>query len=85
MSGQIHAPAALPLGEEPLLDRSLGGPQNRSERHGKEKNPAIAGTRTPTPRPSSPDPVSIPTALSRLTQVALFRMRDLRFSKRCKM
>jgi hypothetical protein len=31
VSGQLHAPAALPPGKSPrrLCDRSLGGPQNR--------------------------------------------------------
>jgi len=40
MSGQIHDPAALPPGKEPLvpLDRRLGGPQRRSGRGGEEKN-----------------------------------------------
>jgi hypothetical protein len=41
MSGQLHAPAALPPEKEPWypLDRRLGGPQSRS-RHsgGEEKN-----------------------------------------------
>jgi hypothetical protein len=37
MSGQLHAPAALPPGKEPRypLDRTLGGPQSRS---GRRKN-----------------------------------------------
>jgi hypothetical protein len=40
VSGQIHAPAALPSGKEPRfpLDRRLGGPQSRSGRGGEEKN-----------------------------------------------
>jgi hypothetical protein len=42
VSGQLHAPAALPPGKEPLvwypLDRRLGGPQSRSGRDGEEKN-----------------------------------------------
>jgi hypothetical protein len=48
------------------LDRRLGGPQNRSRRRGEEKNLVPTGTRAPTPRPSSPQPLAIPTALSRL-------------------
>jgi hypothetical protein len=40
VSGQLHASAALPPGKDPRypLDRRLGGPQNRSERGGEEKN-----------------------------------------------
>jgi hypothetical protein len=36
VSGQLHAPAALPQGKSPLyrLDRRLGGPQSRSGRSG---------------------------------------------------
>jgi hypothetical protein len=39
LSGQLHAPVALPPAKEPqyLLDR-LGGPQSRSGRGGEEKN-----------------------------------------------
>jgi hypothetical protein len=39
MSGQLHAPAALPPGKDPWhqLDRWLNGPQSRSGRCGKEK------------------------------------------------
>jgi hypothetical protein len=42
LSGQRHAPAALyPRGKDPgyPLDRMLGGPQSRSGRRGKKKNP----------------------------------------------
>jgi hypothetical protein len=39
MSDQLHAPAALPPGKEPL-DRRLGGPQSRSGRGGEEKIPS---------------------------------------------
>jgi hypothetical protein len=37
VSGQLHTPAALPSGKETvvLLDRRLGGPQDRYERSGK--------------------------------------------------
>jgi hypothetical protein len=40
VSGQLHAPAVLPSGEETLIpmDRRLGGPQSRSGRGGEEKN-----------------------------------------------
>jgi hypothetical protein len=38
------------------LDTTLGEPENRSGRHGEEKNLAPMGTRTPTPRPSSQCP-----------------------------
>jgi hypothetical protein len=40
VSGQLHAPAALPPGKEPWypLDRRLGGSQSRSGRGGEEKN-----------------------------------------------
>jgi hypothetical protein len=40
VSGQLHAPAALPPGRSPqytFLDRRPGGPQNRSARRGEEK------------------------------------------------
>jgi hypothetical protein len=40
VSGQLHAPAALPPGKETLypLDMRLGGSQNRSGRGCEEKN-----------------------------------------------
>jgi hypothetical protein len=41
VSGQLHAPAALPpQGKSPWypLDRRLSGPQSRSVRGGKEEN-----------------------------------------------
>jgi hypothetical protein len=39
VSGQLHAPAALPPGKEPLVPiRRLGGHQNVSERDGEENN-----------------------------------------------
>jgi hypothetical protein len=40
VSGQVHAPAALPQGKSPWypLDRSLGGPQSRHGCDGEEKN-----------------------------------------------
>jgi hypothetical protein len=40
VSGQLHAPAALPPGKSPWypLDRRLGGPQSHSGSGGEEKN-----------------------------------------------
>jgi hypothetical protein len=63
VSGQLHASAALPRYP---LDRRLGGPQSRSGRPGEQKILDPTGTRTPTPRSSSPLPVAITTILSRL-------------------
>jgi hypothetical protein len=37
VSGQLHAPAALSPGKDPL-DRRLGGLQRRSRRGGEQKN-----------------------------------------------
>jgi hypothetical protein len=39
VSGQLHAPAALPPGKSPWypLDRRLGGPQSRSILHKRHK------------------------------------------------
>jgi hypothetical protein len=48
------------------LDRRLGEPQSRSGRSEEEKILNTTGTRTPTPRSSSPYLVAIPTTLSRL-------------------
>jgi hypothetical protein len=57
-----------PRGKSPRypLDRRLGGLQSRSGRFGEEKIRDPTGTRTPTPRSSSPWLVAIPTTLSRL-------------------
>jgi hypothetical protein len=59
-----HAVNNWPLSPRYPLDRRLAGPQSRSGSYGEEKNllllPGIE------PRPSSPQPVSIPTELSRL-------------------
>jgi hypothetical protein len=51
MSGQLHAPAALAPGKEPL-DRSLGGLQSRTGRYGEEKNSGpFPGLEPPTIQP----------------------------------
>jgi hypothetical protein len=43
VSGQLHAPVALPTGKCPRnpLDRRLGGPESRSGHGGKEKDAII--------------------------------------------
>jgi hypothetical protein len=53
VSGQLHAPAALPPGKLPKysLNRKLDGPQIRSGRCGEEEILAMAGIET---GPSSP-------------------------------
>jgi hypothetical protein len=65
VSGQIHAPAALPPGKEPQysLDRRLGGPQTRSGRGG-EEDPILY--RKSKPDPSSHDLVTIISILNDL-------------------
>jgi hypothetical protein len=56
VSSQLHAQAALPRGNirRYPLDRRLGGFQSRFGRRGEEKILDSTGTRTLTPRPSSP-------------------------------
>jgi hypothetical protein len=57
VSDQLHAAAALApekLSTRYPLNRSLGGPQSRFGRRGEEEIIDIIGTRTPTPRSSSP-------------------------------
>jgi hypothetical protein len=57
-SGELHTPAALPLGEEPPqypLNKRLSGPQSRSGRCGEQKNHALPGIE---PGPSSPSLIS---------------------------
>jgi hypothetical protein len=51
VSGQLHAPAALPPGKSPGTHfyRRLGGPQSRSGRYGEVKIFYPTGTRTPAP------------------------------------
>jgi len=55
VSGQLHAPAASFREKSPhySLDRKVGGPQSRSGREGKEKNPICvpAGNRAPVIQP----------------------------------
>jgi hypothetical protein len=53
VTGQLHAPIALPPGEDPLypLDRRLGGPQSLFGRYGEEKNLAPARNLTPAVQP----------------------------------
>jgi hypothetical protein len=57
-SGQLHAPAALPPGKQPQYSLV-----RRSERRGEERILDPTGTRTPTPRPSNPWPLAIPTEM----------------------
>jgi hypothetical protein len=56
VSGQLHAPAALPPGKELRypLDRRLGGPQSRSGRRGEHSWPY----RDLNPEPSVVQPVA---------------------------
>jgi hypothetical protein len=54
VSGQLHAPAALPTSKESRypLDRRPGEPQRRSGRGGEEKKfPVTARIRTPIVQP----------------------------------
>jgi hypothetical protein len=56
VSGQLHAPAALPHGKSPWypLDRRLGGLQSRSGRGGGEKNSqALPGVEPPIFQPAA--------------------------------
>jgi hypothetical protein len=57
-----------PRGKSPWypLERRLGGPHSRSGSCGEETILDPTGTRTPNPWSSSPQPVAIPTGLSRL-------------------
>jgi hypothetical protein len=54
VSGQLHAPVALPPGKQPLypLARRLDGPQSRSGGGGEEKNSQpLSGLETPIIQP----------------------------------
>jgi hypothetical protein len=82
VSGQLHALTALPLGKEPRypLNRRLGGPQSRFGRLGEDKILDPTGTRTPTPPPSNPQAVAIPTELSRLLVVSTRKYNTLKIT-----
>jgi tRNA A37 threonylcarbamoyladenosine synthetase subunit TsaC/SUA5/YrdC len=65
LSGQLLAPAALPPGKEsPVLLGQWSG------RRGQDKNNVPTGTRTLNPRPSSPYPVALLTALTTVTSTS---------------
>jgi hypothetical protein len=73
MSGQLHAPAALPPEKEPpyALDRRLGGPQNRCGRHGEDKNPARVGNQISAAQPVAHHSPTAPSQLPRLNGVGM--------------
>jgi hypothetical protein len=80
VSGQLHAPAALPPRKEPLvpIERRLGGPLSRSGSGGEDRKfPAPAGNRTLEPRSSSPEPIAIPTELSRPFKEDCFTLKKM--------
>jgi hypothetical protein len=56
VSGQLHVPAASVVGKETPypLDKRLSGPHSQSGRCRDKNIFDITGTRTPTPRSSSP-------------------------------
>jgi hypothetical protein len=66
VSGQFHAPAALPPEKESLvpMNRKLGGPQNRSEHGSEERNSQpLPGFEPPIIQPvASAIPVSHPAS-----------------------
>jgi hypothetical protein len=66
VSGQLHAPAALPPEKRPRYPfyRRLGGPQSRSGRYGEVKIFDPTGTRTPAP-------LVVPPVASRYTDWAV--------------
>jgi hypothetical protein len=72
VSGQLHAPAALPPGKSPWypLDRRLGGPQSRSGRGGLEKNTQLP----PGIEPQNPDRPARSPALYRLSYYGSFNL-----------
>jgi hypothetical protein len=51
VSGQLHAPAALPPGKRPRYPfyRRLGGPQSRTGRYGEVKIFTLPGLELPLP------------------------------------
>jgi hypothetical protein len=56
VSGQLHAPAALPQGKSSWypLDRRLGGPQSQPGRGGEEKNSHLSPSRDSNPQLKRP-------------------------------
>jgi hypothetical protein len=77
VSGQLHAAAALLPGKESRypLYRRLGGPQIRYGHGIEEKNPQPpppTGNRIPIGRAASPEPVAIPTELSRHISILVY-------------
>jgi hypothetical protein len=78
-----------PQGKRPQypLDRRLGGPHNRSRRHGEEKIVAPTRTQIPAPWSSSPEPVTISTLLSWLPKLDRlmenFKSDNLHSKPRC--
>jgi hypothetical protein len=79
VSGQLHAPAALPTGKKPPypLDRTLDGPQSRSGRRGEKKILDPVGTRTP-------DSSAVQPAARRYTDRAIAAPTDTsKYSPRC--
>jgi hypothetical protein len=48
------------------------GPRTSLDDVERKKYLVPTGTRTPTPQPSNPQPVAIPTALSRLTDLEIY-------------
>jgi hypothetical protein len=73
VSGQLHAPAALPLRKSPRYPfyGTLGGPQSLSERYGEVNIFYPIGTRTPAP-PGRP---AHSQSLYRLSYVVLFNLK----------
>jgi hypothetical protein len=72
LSGQLHAPAALPLRNcsRYLLKKARdGGAQAVSMLRRRENSLVPAGSPTPIPRPPSPKPVAIPTELFRILNI----------------
>jgi hypothetical protein len=73
-------PGALPAGKSPPypLDKRLGEPQSRPGCYGEEKNFALPGIETTV---SSPQPVPVPTELSRLLRFFLLDKNLFEFSE----
>jgi hypothetical protein len=75
VSGQIHAPAALPRGKEPRypLDRRLGGPQSQCGRRGENSWPYLD---------SNSDPSVVQPVASRYTDLVIPAPKLLRNSRK---